>query len=1031
MNVNDIKTFVDEYRTILNTGVATELSYRSTFESLFKKGTGIIPVNDPKTINHNKPDFTFLLETNVDFIVGYAEMKDVGVNLDDIEESEQWSRYKKLTNIFLTDGFEWRFYKNGIEYTRITIVDYEPSSHTVTPCQEFYEALANQLNYYFANSTESVTSGKKLAEIMGNRARLIRDKILSSVSDGHIVNEDIDGIYNMFRQLLVEDLKIESFADMYAQTLIYGLFIARYNDPTPDSFSRIEARELIPSTNPLLRDFFDHIAGATFDSKLQPIVDNLCLIFSVCDVKNVVSKHVNNDEDDYRDPIIHFYEDFLDSYDPVLKKKMGAYYTPTPIVKYIIKSVDKRLKEDFGIEDGISSAEMTSFMSHVIEGYQKGRRKDSKTYFEKKITVPKVQILDPAVGTATFLNETIRYIYKQRFINQKGMWSDYVKNNLISRLNGFEIMMTPYTIAHLKLGMTLQSLGSDIPKERLRVFLTNTLTEGIKNDLPMLQLFGLTKAVTKESELAAEVKNEYPVMAIIGNPPYSGESSNKGEFATKLVEKYKFEPGGEIKLQERNSKWLNDDYVKFIAFSEDMINRNGKGIVAMITNHKYLVNPTFRGMRWHLLTTFDCIYIIDLHGNKTEKEATPDGCKDENVFDSIKQGVSIIIAVKTSNRRSLASVYHADIFGTKKYKFSRLKDDDIEFSRVALDERMYYFVPRNDTGREDYEKGIPLNELMPINSVAVVTGNDNALLDDDPEHLFEKIAIYKETGEGKIGNRLLNVELDEQRIVPIAYRLFDKRYIYFDSKVVERPRPEVMNNYIPDNGFEYKKNLSMIFKRGLSEKSVSPVHIADCISESRYWSRSGMQGIDYNAPLYIKTTNGYVPNYDDNLLKDLFSDAGLAGMDKITAESTFYYIYATLHSSTYCNKYYEFIKTDFPRVPKPRNWDDYWRLSLLGKELADIHLMNKKLENNVSFPESGSNVVSYVKYNENKVHINDKQFFDNIPNIAWETKIGGYQPAEKWLKDRKGKQLTFNELEHYEQIITTLIAEKSIIDEIG
>lgn len=1030
MEVKDIKSFVEEYKTILNTGVATELSYRSTFEALFKKGTGVIPVNDPKTVNHNKPDFTFLLETNTDFIVGYAEMKDVGVNLDDIERSNQWERYKALTNIFLTDGFEWRFYKNGIEYTRIRIVCFDSFTHSITPCPEYYEALANQLNYYFANSTESVTSGQKLAEIMGNRARLIRDKILCNVSDGHIINEDIDGMYNMFKNLLVEDLTIESFADMYSQTLIYGLFIARYNDSTPDSFSRSEARELIPKANHLLRDFFDHIAGATFDSNLQPIVDSLCQIFCVCDVKSVVSKHVNNDEIDYRDPIIHFYEDFLKSYDPILKKKMGAYYTPTPVVKFIIKAVDTSLKEDFGIVDGIASADTTTYTRHVDEGYKIGKSADAKTYYTEKVTIPKVQLLDPAVGTATFLNETIRYIFKQRFANQKGMWSDYVNNCLIKRLNGFEIMMTPYTIAHLKLGMTLQSLGATLPKERLRVFLTNTLTEGIKNDLPLLQLFGLTKAVTQESELAAEVKNEYPIMAIIGNPPYSGESSNKGEFAMKLVEKYKYEPGGTVKLQEKNPKWINDDYVKFIAFSEEMISRNEKGIMAMITNHGYLDNPTFRGMRWHLLSTFDKICIVDLHGNSKKKEVSPDGSKDENVF-NIMQGVSIIIAIKKTNKKTLGTVYHADIYGTRQQKFAKLKESDIEFTKVQLDEKMYYFVPQNTEGKEEYEKGILLNELMPSNSVAVVTGNDNVLLDADPDKLLEKLQVHRITGQGKTAERLQKVNLDESKIVPIAYRLFDRRFIYFDSNVVERPRYEVMSNYISNNyGLDSLRNYSMIFKRGFSEKDVPPVHIADCISESRYWSRSGMQGIDYNAPLYVRITDSYMPNFNAELLSKLFSEAGPEEIDKTTPESTFFYIFAALHSRNYCKKYNEFIKADFPRVPRPHNWKEYWRLSDLGKKLADLYMMSVRLETEVAFPESGSNTIESVAFEDGKVYINETQFFENVPAQIWNTFVGGYQPAQKWLKDRKGKTLSFKDFEHYEQIISVLVEAERIMDEI-
>lgn len=1032
MNTKDIEVFVADYETMFKTGKATELSYRSIFETLFKKDTGIIPVNDPKTVNHNRPDFTFLRETNNDFIVGYAEMKDVGVDLDEIEQTNQWERYKELDNIFLTDGFEWRFYKNGTEYTRITIVIFDSVTKTLSPCPEYYEALSNQLNYFFESSTETVTSGRRLAEIMGNRARVIRDKILGNVEDERILNAAINGVYDLFKSMLVEELKIDAFADMYAQTLVYGLFIARYNDPTPDSFSRIEARELIPNTNPLLRVFFDHIAGVSFDPNLQPIIDSLCQILCVCDVKKVVSKHVNTDEMDYRDPIIHFYEDFLESYDPALKKKMGAYYTPTPVVKYIIKAVDKSLIEDFKIRGGISSNETTTFTRHVDEGYKKGKGTGSKVYYDEEITIPKIQILDPAVGTATFLNETIRYIYKQKFANQQGIWSDYVNKNLIKRLNGFEIMMTPYTIAHLKLGMTLQSLDADLPDDRLRIFLTNTLTLGIKNDLPMYQLVGLANAVTVESEMAAEVKNDYPVMVIIGNPPYSGESSNNGKYAKKIINKYKFEPGGTEKLNERNPKWLNDDYVKFIAFSEDMIVKNGQGIMAMITNHKYLVNPTFRGMRWHLLSSFDKIYIIDLHGHTEDNESSPTGDTDENVFDNIKQGVSIIVAIKTSSKKELASLYHAEIIGTRKNKFSKLKNNDISFSKVELDKIMYYFVPRNNEGIDDYNSCIPINELMPVNSVAIVTGNNDVLIDENRDALYSKIQQFKENGKGKIHDRLKKANLSKDYIVPISKRVFDKQYIYYDSKVVERDRRQVMKHILPDkNGLASIRNYAMIFKRGLCGKTVPPIFVSDSISESRYWSCSGMEGIDYSAPLYIKKDATYVPNFDKTRLAMLFSELNPSETDNITTEKTFFYIYAVLHSNNFFEKYSEFLKTDFPRVPKPQNLETFTKLSELGEALVNLHLMKDSIETNVSFPQKGNCIVDSLEYKENKVKINKTQYFDNVPEQAWNAFIGGYQPARQWLSDRKGKKLSFDDVEHYGQIIAVLIESNRIIDEIN
>ena len=635
---------------------------------------------------------------------------------------------------------------------------------------------------------------------MGGKARRIRNQveaIINQNTDKNIArrDENIEAIYELMRQLLVSDLKREAFADMYAQTLVYGLFVARYNDDSPKDFSRIEARELVPVTNPFLREFFDHIAGPNFNKGLSYIVDELCDIFAVSDIKDIVHRHLRITEDakdEAKDPIIHFYEDFLAAYDAELRKKMGAYYTPIPVARYIITMVDKVLKEDFGISDGIASNKKVKY-THDVDPYSKGSGK--KMYYERTDIIPKVQILDPAVGTATFLNETVRYIYDNNFKNNAGAWSSYVNENILPRLNGFELMMTPYTIAHLKLGMTLSELGAKNLNDRLHIFLTNTLTEGEEKELPLFA-FGLQKVVTEESNYASEVKNGLPVMVVIGNPPYSGESMNKNKYALSLIDKYKVEPGGQQKLNERNPKWLNDDYVKFISFAEDMISKNSKGIVAMITNHGYLDNPTFRGMRWHLAKTFDKIYILDLHGNIRKKEKSPDGSIDENVFDTIQQGVSIIVAVKTSNSSSDAKVLYADQFGTREHKFDVLNSSAIGYSAIKLDKDMYYFCKKDTRGKDEYERGISLNELMPINSVGIVTGKDDVLIDENADTLLQKVKEYKIHGDGKIAERLHKTEIDSAHIQEIAYRPFDKRNVYYDLAVVERPREKVMRSFL-------------------------------------------------------------------------------------------------------------------------------------------------------------------------------------------------------------------------------------------
>ena len=1116
---SSVEEFVHSVMDELATGRTTEHSYRPAFKKLFSSVDKVKSVNEPKQSEYGAPDFVFLGNQNKDLILGYAEMKDIDKNLDEIEKSGQMDRYRGYKNIFLTNNLDFRFFRNGVKYFEIKIGKYDKKSGTITELyQDNYSRLTNELMAFFEQTPESITSGKRLAEIMGGKARRIRDNI-KVIFEEH-KDPEIEKIYDMMKELLVTDLTKDQFADMYAQTLVYGLFAARYNDETPDNFTRSEARDLVPATNPFLREFFDHIAGANFNKSLSYIVDELCEIFSVSDIKTIVHKHLRlgQDEVSEKDPIIHFYEDFLANYDAELRKKMGAYYTPTPVVRYIVRMVDKVLKEDFGFSDGIASNEKIKY-THRVDPYQSGKTTRSKVLTERTDNIPAVQILDPAVGTATFLNEAIKYIYEEKFENQKGLWNSYVNNNILPRFNGFELMMTPYTIAHLKLGMTLSELGARDLRTRLRVFLTNTLTEGVENDLPLFTLLGLTKVVAEESNLAAEVKNDLPVMVVMGNPPYSGVSSNETKFANSLIEKYKVEPGGQVKLQERKH-WLNDDYVKFIAFAEDMIEKNGKGIVAMITNNGYLDNPTFRGMRWHLMKTFDKIYILDLHGNAKKKEVSPDSSPDQNVFD-IMQGVGIMIAVKASNNEKMAKIYHSEIYGSRKHKFDVLNNDGVKFKSVKFDEKMCYFVPKNVEGKDEYERGVLLNELMPVNTAGIVTARDNIVIDDDRDVLLKRIEKIcdqsysdneirrwlfpnKKDGKYKAGDTR-GWKLSEARkniannnhddfIQKISYRPFDIRNIYYSQDMVDWGREKIMKNML-DFGFDEcenclgrqagrqagrQGNYAMIFSRGLNEDNSAPIFIVDCVSEHRAFSRANAEGTDYVVPLYVydksKKQMGVVfersvtddtlvvdsmpehavlgtagfagqfaplwildeesfkyANFDMNKLQELFSDVEQPNKKsrKVYPEDIMDYIYASLHSLSYREKYKEFLKIDFPRVPRPKSWKEFWRLVELGNKLRELHLMCEVPKSKVTFPIDGDNVVEKISYNDGKVYINKTQHFDNVSGLAWNFYIGGYQPAQKWLKDRKSRELNTDDILHYEKIIAILEETDKIMKEIG
>ncbi len=1052
--------YLDEIREQFESGHAIEHAYRPALKSLLSRFDDTVAVNDPKHSEHGAPDFVFLKKSNNKIIRGYAEAKDIIVSLDKTEKSEQMKRYAGYANLFLTNYLEFRFFRNGEKYETISLGQIKNNQLHLT--LENGERLSRELEAFLDQTPETIRSGKRLAQIMGGKARRIRDNVAVYLEQGGERDQELGRIYEMMKQMLVHDLSKQQFADMYAQTLVYGLFVARYGDTTPESFNRSEARDLVPVSNPFLRHFFDHIVGPNFDTRLGYIVDELCEVFSVSDVQALVHKHLRIADEtiDAKDPIIHFYEDFLQEYDPAERKRMGAYYTPIPVVKYIVRQVDKILKEDFGIAKGLASSDTVDYQVDIGQDLRHDRRLKKNTV--QTLTVPKIQILDPAVGTATFLNETIKFVH-QSFKGQEGRWESYVNDNLLKRLHGFELMMAPYTIAHLKLGMTLAETGATELRERLGVYLTNTLEEGVPQQ-PDLFSFGLAEAVSEESRLAAEIKSEKPVMVVMGNPPYSGVSSNETKYANALIDKYKVEPGGQQKLQERKH-WLNDDYVKFIAFAEDMIAKNGTGIVSMITNNGYLDNPTFRGMRWHLAKTFDKVYVLDLHGNAKKKETAPDGSKDQNVFD-IMQGVGIILAVKTGKKLDgeLAKVYHADSYGTRQAKFDELVGE-IEFAEVQYDTKSVYFVPNDTKGQTEYLKGVAIDKLFPVNTTGIVTARDKVVVDSSKEALIKRIErfadhqynddetrkwLFPNKKDGKYlagdtrGWKLSDARKNIARnnhldfVEKIAYRPFDSQYIYYSPDMVDWGRENVMRHFIDHD------NIGLVTTRFQKENPGG--FISDSIIAHKVFNSYDSNSI---FPLYLYHPDGsrtanFAPTELSALTRQLTSEP--------SPEDVLDYIYAVLHSPSYRAKYKEFLKIYFPRVPVPTQ-AEFDRLVPLGRSLRQLHLMKSPLIDDfvTTYPVAGSGVVEKpcfvpdttssvdatsggsdaISSVSGRVYINDTQYFGSVPQLAWEFYIGGYQPAQKWLKDRNGYKLTNSDLDHYQRIVRILLETDRIMKQIG
>ena len=534
---------------------------------------------------------------------------------------------------------------------------------------------------------------------------------------------------------------------------------------------------------------------------------------------------------------------------------------------------------------------------------------------------------------------------------------------------------------------------------------------------------GLSQSIAEEAEAAGRIKNEKPIMVVIGNPPYSGESSNKTDFAMNLVAKYKFEPGGKIKLQERNPKWINDDYVKFIAFAEELIEKNGEGIVAMITNHGYLDNPTFRGMRWHLATTFDEIHVLDLHGNTKKKEVSPNGSKDENVF-NIQQGVAIIVAVKTGKKKAaeFARVFHADLFGKREEKFKQLENQQQTLNEIPLDEKMLYFLGKNIEGKKEYDKYLSVNDLFTESNVGVVTSADAILVGNSEKDVMQNVELVKlSQADGKIYKRLARHEIDSNNIRPIAYRPFDNRYIYYATDVVERARIEIMRHFI--NG----ENVGLIASHLNRQASLGYFFITQKITDFHILDSAADSTSVF--PLYLYHADG---TRTSNLNRDTLKIFTHNLKNFYEPEDILDYVYAIFYSPKYRETYKEFLKTDFPRVPAPNDDKQFHRLAALGKQLRELHLLTSPIINNfiTTYPMDGLNYVEAVLYKNSDVWINKYQYFGKVPEVVWNFYIGGYQPAQKWLKDRKGTKLTNEDIEHYQKIIVALTETDKVMKEI-
>ena len=1026
-------------------GNATEHTFRGDLQQLIESLVPTVSAtNEPKRQSCGAPDYILTkkdMQSRSDsgIPVGFIEAKDIGdKDLDGTKKTgnkEQFDRYKaSLNNLIFTDYLSFHLYRDGIFITKIAIG--EITDKGIKPLTENFSTFENLIKDFCTHIGQTIKSSKKLAEMMAGKARLLSDVIGKALTSDEIKEENSTLKEQMvaFKQILIHDITAEGFADVYAQTIAYGMFAARLHDPTLPTFSRQEAAELIPKSNPFLRKLFGYIAGPDIDDRIKWIVDSLVDIFLACNVEELLKNYGKSTK--MEDPIIHFYETFLSEYDPKLRKARGVWYTPAPVVNFIVRAVDDILKTEFDLPQGLADNSKTKIKVDV-----QGKKIEQEVH--------KVQILDPATGTGTFLAETIKHIYK-KFEGQKGIWSNYVETHLLPRLNGFELLMASYAMAHLKLDLLLTETGyKPTTNQRFRVYLTNSLEE-YHQDTGTL----FANWLSTEANEANHIKRDTPVMCVIGNPPYSVSSTNKNEWIQNLISAYKKD------LNERKIN-LDDDYIKFIRYGQHYIDKNGSGILAYISNNSFIDGITHRQMRKNLLESFDKIYILDLHGNAKKKEVCPDGSADQNVFD-IMQGVSINIFVKSGNKKKseLGQVYHFNLQGKREFKYETLNSKNIQslkWEKLEFTKPNYFFVPKNFDDIKTYEKGLKIDELYVVNNSGVSTDRDTLFLDENKIELEKRIKILLEGNYSsdfkrdfnvedssgypllkRISNKIYNVKF----IQNYHYRPFDIRKIYFDETIISRPAKEVTKQTFK------KDNLLLIVPRQVNE-AFHHIFISKIICDSNITSSARLFGAGKLFPLYLyPETNGQLtidqtaertPNLNPEIVKQIAEKLGSTFTnEKETTKDTFApidildYIYAVLHSPTYREKYKEFLKIDFPRVPYPKDKDTFWQLVKLGGEIRQIHLLESPtVEQYITqYPEDGDNIVTKPKYVDSKVYINDTQYFDNVPQIAWDFYIGGYQPAQKWLKDRKDRKLEFDDILHYQKIIVALAETDRLMKEI-
>ncbi len=857
------------------------------------------------------------------------------------------------------------------------------------------------LQQFFLGEPQKIGNAKELAEVLAMRCGYLRPNLEAQLK---IDKSSLRGLYDSFQETIYHNINIKTFADALAQTLVYGLLMAKLKANTTENITFSNVEKYIPQNFALIREITDFIRKLD-DSKDESVVYYVRDILAIINAMDVAAvgksmSYNKKPQTDKDDPYLYFYENFLAAYDADLREARGVYYTPPPVVRFIVRATDNILRRDFKL-DGLEDDKVTA--------------------------------LDFAAGTGTFMLEMFRTVFGNKSVSKR---QAFASDHLLKNFYGFEFLIAPYVIAHLKLSQFLSDKGVELKDEqRINVFLANTLEE-VKKQTEI----GFMPALTEETNLANEVKKNN-ILVITGNPPYSVVSQNNGEWISKLIADYRKIDGKN--LGERNPKLLQDDYVKFIRFAQHKISEAGEGIVAIITNHAFLDNPTFRGMRHSLLTSFNRLYILDLHGNAKKQEYAPDGNKDENVFD-IQQGVAISIFVKKDGLPK--SVFHADMFGLRASKYKQCEEqsiENIEWNPIKPTAPFYIFKSWDNKGYANYKKHWQISDIFIVANTGVKTHRDKFAFSYEREEVEQRIAdmadeelsdsrfqeIYNvnETQGWNLSDARSKIQEIEMRnkFRLCSYRPFDSRWCWHGYETMDRPRLDVMQHMLGGD------NIGLVSVRQVAEEEFNHAIVSDKIISTRMTLSN--KGSAYLYPLYLyedavgKDKKQKRENFDSKFRKWINEHYG----KKFSPEEILGCIYAIMHSPNYRKKYAEFLRMDFPHIPFPKEKAEFTRLSKIGNELIDAHLLKRNCDGKVELHGDKTEVVSKIKHEKGeRLYFNKHQYFAPIPLSAYNFQIGGYKPLDKFLKSRKGRKLSLEEIKTMEKAANSIIFTMKKMQEI-